>query len=349
MKPKRRIYNIILSLGILAGTFAVGILFQRLNVQEHITTVFVFAVFLISLFTEGYVYGIVSAAVSVIAINYAFTYPFFKVNFTIPENLISGIVMTVISILTSALTVQLKRHEAVKAEGERERMRANLLRAISHDLRTPLTTIYGSSTTLLEKTETMTEDQRRQIISGIKEDSEWLIRMVENILSVTRIDSGALRIEKAPTVLEELIDSVMLKFRQRFPGQQVSISIPEDMVVIPMDALLIEQVIMNLLENAVHHGAGMTELSLRVFLAEDQAVFEVKDNGCGIERERIGSIFSGIPESENRIADGKKRNSGFGLTVCATIIRAHGGKISAENVKTGGAMFRFALSTEEEI
>lgn len=129
-----------------------------------------------------------------------------------------------------------KRHEAIKAEGEKERMRANLLRAVSHDLRTPLTTIYASSLTLLENRSNLTEEQKIKILQGIQEDADWLMRMVENLLSVTRIDSGRIKIVKTPTVLDELIDSVILKFRKCYPNQDVMLDIPDDIVVIPMYA-----------------------------------------------------------------------------------------------------------------
>ncbi len=236
-----------------------------------------------------------------------------------------------------------KQHETAKAESERERMRANLLRAVSHDLRTPLTTIYASSTTLLDKKETITEEQRDKILVGIKEDSEWLVRMVENLLSITRIDSGTVKIQKTPTVLEELIDSVVLKFKKRYPVQKAEIEIPSDIIMIPMDAILIEQVIVNILENAVQHATGMTRLTLRVFTLGNRAIFEIKDNGCGIAHDRLDKIFTGHYTSSDDPADSQRRNAGIGLSVCATIIKAHGGDIKAENGKTGGAVFRFTL------
>lgn len=328
--------------------FGLSMLFQYIfDVQEHITTVFVFAVFLVSLFTEGYLYGVVAAFVGTIAVNYAFTFPYFALNFMIPVNLISGIIMIAIAIFTSALTTKLKQHEAMKAESEKERMRANLLRAVSHDLRTPLTTIYGSSTTLLENSDAMTEAQKAKIVAGIKEDSQWLVRMVENLLSVTRIDSGHVKIIKTPTVLEELIDSVVLKFKKRYPGQRVELELPDDVVVVSMDAILIEQVIVNILENAVQHAEGMTRLTLRVFTLGNKAIFEIKDNGCGIHPKRMDTLFTGYYTQEDEIADSQKKNAGIGLSVCATIIKAHGGSIKAENLKTGGAVFRFVLDTEE--
>ncbi|MBE5928113.1 MAG: DUF4118 domain-containing protein [Lachnospiraceae bacterium] len=324
--------------------FGLSLLFQYIfDVQEHITTVFVFAVFLISILTEGYLYGVLAAFISTVAVNYAFAFPYFALDFTPPVNLISGIVMIAIAILTSALTTKVKRHEAMKAENEKERMRANLLRAVSHDLRTPLTTIYGSGTTLLENSDLMTEAQKIKIISGIKEDAEWLVRMVENLLSITRIDSGQVKIIKTPTVLEELIDSVVLKFKKRYPKQKVEIDIPDEVIIIPMDAILIEQVIVNMLENAVQHADGMTRLILRVRTSENQAIFEIEDNGSGINPKRLDTIFTGYYTSEDEVADSQKKNAGIGLSVCATIIKAHGGNIKAENIKMGGAIFSFVL------
>lgn len=345
---KSLIKNILITSVILILSFLVSMLFQNIfNVQEHITTVFVFGVFLISLSTEGYLYGLVSAILSMLAINYAFTFPFFALNFTIPVNLTSAIIMVIVSVLTSTITTKLKHHEAMKAESEKEHMRANLLRAVSHDLRTPLTTIYGSSSTLLENKDRLTEQQQNKILEGIKEDSEWLVRMVENLLSITRIDSGMVKIVKNPTVLDELIDSVIIKFKKRYPKQEISIDLPEDIVIIPMDALLIEQVIVNILENAVQHAKNMTKLSLRVFILGGQAIFEIEDDGCGIKSEKLGHIFTGYYASDAESADGQKRNTGIGLSVCATIVKAHGGDITAENIKSGGAVFRFTLSTEE--
>ena len=327
--------------------FVVSLLCQRLDVEEHTTTVFVFAVFLISLITNGYIYGVLAAVAGTLAVNYAFTFPYFALNFTIPVNLISAVVLIVIAFLTSALTTKLKQHEAMKAESEKESMRANLLRAISHDLRTPLTTIYSSGTTLMDKGNEMSEAQKSKIMQGIVEDSQWLTRMVENLLSVTRIDDGQVKIIKMPMVLEELIDTVVLKFKKRYPQQKVEIEIPEDMVIIPMDAILMEQVLVNILENAVQHAEGMTKLYLRVFTLGDKAIFEIKDDGCGIDPKRLETIFTGCYTAKNEAADSQKRNAGIGLSVCATIVKAHGGSIKAENSLEGGAVFRFVLNTEE--
>ena len=346
MKPRSHLWNITITVFIFWAAFLVSLLFQKLQVGEHITTLFVFAVFLISLITDGYVYGVSAAVASMMAINYAFTFPYFELDFIIPSNMISAVIMVIIAVLTGTLTIRIKRHEVMKVEAEKERMRANLLRAVSHDLRTPLTTIYGAGSTLLENREGLTGEQQESILRSICEDSEWLMCMVENLLSITRIDSGQVQIIKAPTVLDELIDSVMSKFGKRYPRQMVELETPAEIVVIPMDAILIEQVLFNLLENAVIHAKDMTCLELKVSVMGKHVRFEVTDNGCGLPENRILSVFQGNWNEQTMVADSKKRNAGIGLSVCATIVSAHNGEIHAENVPDGGARFWFVLERE---
>ena len=308
--------NIAITVTILCAAFIISVLLQdALEIPEHVTTTFAFAVFLISILTKGYIYGILAAFAATVAINYAFTFPYFHLNFTIPTNLFSAITMIIISVLTGALTTKVKLQEAVKAESEKERMRANLLRAVSHDLRTPLTTIYGSCTALLENRDSLSPAQQEQMLLGIREDSEWLVRMVENLLSITRIDSGKVKITKSPVVLDELIDTVILKFRKRYPDQKLTLDIPDDILLIPMDAMLIEQVIVNILENAVQHADGMTELILRVYVREQQAVFEIRDNGCGIREDKLDRIFTGYDVGDDAPSDNRNRKTGIGLSV----------------------------------
>ena len=347
---RKHVKNTLLTLLILTVSFLISIPLQNtLDISEHISTLFAFSVFIVSLLTDGYLYGIVSAAVSVLLINYAFTYPYFNIDFSPPENIFSALVMLIISFMTSTLTTKLKKWQALKLESEKEFMRANLLRAVSHDLRTPLTTIYGASSSIAENYEKFDDEQKKKMVADIKEDSEWLIRIIENLLSITRIDSGKVKLIKTPTVLEELIDSVILKFKKRYPSQSVELDIPDELVLIPMDAILIEQVMINILENAVHHAKGLTKLSLRVFIKDHTAVFEISDNGCGIDKDRLESIFSGYNREIDSAADNHKRNAGIGLSVCSTIIKAHGGSISAENIVSGGALFRFTLDIGEDL
>ncbi len=344
---QHHIKDILSTVIILTLFFVVSLLLQHLfHTDSLIPTLFVLAVFLVSLTTEGYAWGIISSLISVLAVNFAFTFPYFKFSFTASENFLSTIVMLAVTIITSTLTTKIKYQEKIKAESEKEKMRANLLRAISHDLRTPLTTIYGSCSAIMENYDILTKDQHLKLLGEIRSDAEWLIRMVENLLSVTRIDNGKVDVIKTPTVLEELIDAVLIKFRKRYPSQNVHVDIPDDFISIPMDAMLIEQVIINILENAVQHAMEMSELSLTVFTIGNRAIFEISDNGCGIPKELLDNLFTGYLEKKEHPTDNQNRNMGIGLSVCATIIKAHGGDICAENRKTGGAVFRFSLDME---
>ncbi len=345
---KKTIKNTFITVMILITTFAASIVLQDvLAMQEHVTTVFVFSIFVVSVLTEGYVYGLVAAVISVLAVNFAFTFPYFAFNFTIPENILSAVIMLALAFMTSTLATRVKKWEKIKKEGELEIMRANLLRAVSHDIRTPLTTIYGSSCAILENYDTLSDKQKNKLIGGIKEDAEWLIRMVENLLSVTKLDCSEIGIIKTPPVLDELIDSTYLKFRKRYPQNNIIFSLPEEMVMIPMDAILIEQVLVNMLENAVQHAEGMTELSLSVTVRKGKAVFEIADNGKGIDKEKLPGLFSGNISMTESASDSKRRNAGIGLSVCATIIKAHGGEITAKNRSEGGAVFSFVLDIEK--
>ena len=294
MKNRQRQKDILFSILIFCSVFAVNWLIQKLfTTQTLVPMIFVFGVFLISLKTHGYCYGIISAIVSVFAVNFAFTYPYYAFDFFVEESILSAVIMLVVAVSTSTLNIRIRDQEKLRSENEKERMRGNLLRAISHDLRTPLTSIYGSSSTLISKYDALPKEQQLKLLGEIQEDSEWLIRMVENLLSVTRIDGAKVEVVKTPTVLDELIDSVLMKFSKKHPNQKVITQIPDEFVDIPTDSILIEQVLLNLLENAVFHAKGMTELTLSVSLVGDKAVFEVADNGCGLPEDALQKIFTG--------------------------------------------------------
>lgn len=348
-RSKKISVNILLTLIILMVFFLLCLgMTHVLKIQALVPAIFTLAVFLISLFTDGYVYGIIASMLSVLIQNFVFTYPYLAFNFTIPENMISAIIMLAISMMTCALTTKVMQQEKVKAEIDKEKMRANLLRAVSHDLRTPLTTIYGSSSAIMDKFDELSKGQILELLGGINEDAQWLVGMVENLLSVTRIDNSKVKIIKTDTVLEELIDAVLIRFKKKYPNQKVLVEIPDEFIVIPMDAVLIEQVITNILENAVQHAIGMTQLGLSIHKQGNNAVFEIIDDGCGIEKERLKNIFTGYFEKKETPIDNQKHSMGIGLSVCASIIKAHDGTISAMNRPEGGCCFTFSLKLEEE-
>ena len=332
---------------ILMVAFLVNLcLLELFNTRTMTPMIFVLGVFLISLRTQGYFWGITASLISVLAVNWAFTYPYWAFDLISPECISAAVVMLIVATMTGALTTKLKQQEKMKAEAEKERMRGNLLRAVSHDLRTPLTSIYGACSAMIENYDNLPRDTQLRLLKDIRADSQWLVRMVENLLSVTRIDGGKVRLNKNDTVLEELIDAVLVKFRKHYPSQLVQVSIPEEFVSIPMDSMLIEQVLMNLLENAVFHAHGMENLWLTVTTEGSKAVFTVTDDGCGIPPERMEGLFTGILDSEAP-TDTSRSNMGIGLSVCSTIVKAHGSEMKAKNRKEGGAEFRFALDMED--
>lgn len=347
MKSKNWLKDLSTTTACLTITFCLSLTIDNLfQTRSLIPTLFVLGVFLIALATKGYLWGIASSLISVLAVNFAFTFPDFKFNFSIPENLVSAIIMMIITTMTSALTTKVKMQEKIKADSEREKMRANLLRAVSHDLRTPLTTITGATSAIIENYDRFPKEQQLMLLNGIREDAQGLMRMVENLLSVTRIDGEGVRLIKTETVLEELIDAVLVKFRKSYPQQDVAVKIPDEFISIPMDGVLIQQVIVNLLENAVEHAEGMTRLELSVEERGNKAVFYVRDDGCGIAKDKMEHLFSGYLGQTESLSDSKRRNMGIGLSVCASIINAHGGKISARNLPKSGAEFRFELEME---
>ena len=337
----------IIMLAVLAVVFVVNLLLLVwFNTRTMIPMIFVLGVFQVSWRTQGYFWGITASLISVLAVNYAFTYPYWAFDLISPECISSAAVMLIVATMTGALTTKIKEQEKMKAEAEKERMRGNLLRAVSHDLRTPLTSIYGSCSAMIESFDSIPDDRKKTLLKDIQSDSQWLNRMVENLLSVTRVDAGTVRLSKHSVVLEELIDALLVKFHKHYPGSAVQVSIPEVFVSIPMDPVLIEQVLMNLLENAVFHARGMRNLWLRVELKNKKAVFFVEDDGCGIPADRIDHLFTGLLDSESSV-DSTRNNMGIGLSVCRTIIKAHGSELKAGNRPGGGAVFSFGLEMED--
>ena len=331
----------------LIGAFSINLVLQQwFDTRPLIPMIFVLGVFLVSWRTQGYFWGIAASLLSVLAVNFAFTYPIWAFDLITPECLASAIIMLIVATMTGALTTKIKKQEKMKAEAEKERMRGNLLRAVSHDLRTPLTSIYGACSAMLENYHQIPPEKQQKMLSDIQSDAQWLVRMVENLLSVTRLDPSGVRLTKHATVLEELIDAVLLKFRKHYPKYDVQVDIPDTFLCIPMDPMLIEQVLMNLLENAVFHAKGMKNLLLRVEVQGSKAVFFIEDDGCGIPPERMDRLFSGMLDSEAP-TDTSRSSMGIGLSVCRTIIRAHNGEIWAKNRPEGGAQFRFTLDLEE--
>ncbi len=315
--------------------------------ENYVSMVFLFAVLLVSRFTGGYLYGIAASVASIFIINYAFTYPYMAFNFSLAGYPLTFITMLTVALLVSGMTTQLKRQVRNGYAARLEKMRANLLRAVSHDLRTPLTSISGAASLLSRNLGELDMKRQRTLLAEIEDDAEWLIRMVENLLSITRIDAERAGVKKVPEAVEEVVSEAVRKYRKRFQAPAAEISLPEELIIVPMDAILIEQVLANLLENAALHAKGAKRVRISLSMREGRALFEVADDGAGIPAEKLPVLFEGSASSY-RDSAGSASNMGIGLGVCRTIILAHGGKLTARNLREGGACFRFALPMEEE-
>lgn len=344
---------ITLGLAVLATLAAFWFFHHVPENPANISLIYITALVLIARFTTGYIYGIIASLIGVICVNFLFTYPYFALNFTLTGYPITFLFMLIISISISTMTSQIKKQgqvlverEKLLMEAEKEKMRANLLRSVSHDLRTPLTGIIGNSSTYIDNQYTLSEKEKLDIVCHINDDSNWLLNMVENLLSVTRIDEHSMGIATSLEAAEEVAAEAILRLQKRLPHAEIHVQVPDNYLLIPMDAMLIEQVIINLLENAIVHSQTTLPIELTVTENPDCVTFEVKDYGIGIAPERLSTIFDGPPYTPASNTDGYK-GMGIGLSICKTIITAHGGKIYANN-HAHGCTFTFTLPKEEK-
>jgi two-component system sensor histidine kinase KdpD len=231
-------------------------------------------------------------------------------------------------------------------EAMQERYRGNMLRAIAHDLRTPLSGIIGTSEMLMDMTES--DDARYNLAKGIYKEANWLHSLVENILSLTRLQDGRLALSKQTEAVEEVVGSAVSHIQRNWPEREITVSVPDELLLVPMDAKLIEQVLINLLENAVKHTLPDQEISITVKedMGDNYIVFTVADRGKGIDPVDLPNIFQMFYTSSLKHSD-SQYGIGLGLSICDAIIKAHGGSIEAHNRTDGqGAVFIFKLPME---
>lgn len=340
----------LLTLGILLASCAICLLLAKsdsTDIDNFAPHIFMLAIVLISRFTYGYVYSVFSSIFATLAVNYAFTYPYFSLNFTLTGYPFTFMAMLTVSLIVSMLTIRMRHQEQIRNDIEREKIYNNLLRSVSHDIRTPLTSIIGSAGAYLDNKDILSEEQKGKLISDISDEANWLIRVVENMLSITRINNNNASFNKNLEVVEEIVADAVVKFKRRFPDVAVHTKVPDELLLVPMDAILIEQVITNLLENSVHHGKYATDINVTVFTKDKSAIFRVSDNGAGIAKDVLPNIFTTYIKSTEDASDDHK-NMGIGLSVCMSIIKAHGGSMTARNLPEGGACFEFNLPFESE-
>ena len=339
MKSKHQIYCLRL-LGVLAITSGWSVLFNRLELgRENILMLFNVGVLLTSYITSGYQYGILASLFSVMFFNYAYTEPKGSFWITDREDFILTAFFLATTLLTSNLKVRLQKQlklareneqlakelsleqERIQFAMEKEQMRSHLLRSISHDLRTPLTGIAGASSLIEESAGKLDEESITSLAKDINEQAEWLIQLIENILNMTKIESGNLCLEKKPEAAEDVIHNAV--------------------------TYVIVQVLINLLDNSIKHTKEEGKIELKAWKEKNKIWFCVADNGTGIKKQYLDKIFEEFVTFHPRSKDTGK-GIGLGLAICKAIITAHGGEIIGENNEDGGAKFSFWLWAGKE-
>lgn len=299
--------NTLFTLTLLGIATALAFLFFSFVSENtaNIALLYIIAQILIARYTNGYLHGLFSSIFSVICINFFFTYPFFRLNFTLSGYPVTFIGMLIITLLTTATTSSLLSDGSILSDAEKS-----------------------------------------ELLENIENDSSWLLNMVENLLSVTRInDTVTHQVNKTPEIVEEVVAEAVQRLKKRFPSASIIVHVPTDYLLIPMDAILIEQVLINLLENALIHSGSSHSPELTVTDHPDHVTFCVKDFGHGLNPDVIPDIFSGICHNTGSVDSHK--GMGIGLSICKMIIDAHNGYIEAKN-HTNGALFLFTLPKEEE-
>lgn len=246
--------------------------------------------------------------------------------------------------LENVINAREKEEAAIKAKNEQ--LRADLLRGISHDLRTPLTSISGNASNLMSNWKKFSEETVMQLYTDIYDDSIWLISLVENILSVTRLEEGKIQLHLATELLEDVIQEALQHLDRRASEHSIVVQLKDELLLVKIDARLIVQVLVNLIGNAIKYTQTGSLITISAEKKGGNVIVQVADNGPGIEDEQKEKVFKLFYSDANKAID-SRRSIGIGLALCKSIILAHGGSIRVTDNQPSGAVFEFSLPTEE--
>jgi two-component system sensor histidine kinase KdpD len=306
----------------------------------NVALVYLLAVVLVALrWPRGPV--VAASILNVAAFNYFFVPPRGTFHVDDPQYLLTFAMMLGVGLVVSGLTERVraraKAQAALAIEAETERVRSALLASISHDLRTPLAVITGSASTLAERGERLSAEERAALAQSIYQQARDMSELVTKVLQMTRLESGAIKLERDWDSLAEIAGAVLRRLRDRLSTHLVMLDLPDNLPLVRVDASLIEQVLGNLLENAARHTPPRTLIRLKAQNQGTQLVISVEDFGPG------------LPEGDlERIFDKFHRGAGLGLAICRAIVQLHGGRIWAERLPGVGTAFRFTLPLEAQ-
>ena len=259
-----------------------------------------------------------------------------------------GIMLSILGECALAMENEQNAREKEEAAilAQKEQLRANLLRAISHDLRTPLTSISGNASNFLSNGNRMDDETKRQLFTDIYDDSMWLINLVENLLSVSRLEENHLNLNFSSELVADVIEEALKHINRKSVDYHINVRHEDEFLLAKMDAKLLVQVIINLVDNAIKYTPKGSHIEIYTRPKEGMAVISVSDDGEGIPDERKPKIFDMFYSGANKVAD-SRRSLGLGLSLCKSIVTAHGGKISVSDNRPHGTIFTFTLPMEE--
>lgn len=256
-----------------------------------------------------------------------------------------------LSILGECALALESRHNAKEREkaavlAKNEQLRANLLRSISHDLRTPLTSISGNADALLHSYQALDDDSRTQMITDIYDDAQWLTELVENLLAVTKISDGSVKLQLSDQVVDDIVAEALRHIDRHAAEHHITSDCGELPLLVRADARLIMQLLINLVNNAIKYSPAGSHIEIRAFREAEHAVIEVSDDGPGIPDAQKPQVFEMFYTGSKRVAD-SRRSLGLGLSLCRSIVHAHGGELTLHDNTPHGCIFSFTLPLSE--
>jgi len=339
--------DVVVSVAIQALTVVVAMALDALGFSEAATViVFVLGVLLTAEFTTRPVYCLVASVLSILCFNFFLAYPRFT--FRIEGTGVPGtiVVMFVVALFASYLVMRMRENERKSAEAslkaQNEQLRANLLRSVSHDLRTPLTAITGNADMLLDNSANLTDEERRRLVHDVYDDATWLVGVVENLLAVTRLEEGEVLLNRNVELVDDVVEEAMRHVSRDASQHHIVVEPSGELLLARMDAQVIVQVVVNLVNNAIGHTQQGSRIVIGVRREGDFAVVSVADDGPGVSDADKRHVFEPF-YTTGGISTDSRRGIGLGLSLCRSLVEAHGGTMRVEDVQPHGARFSFTL------
>jgi len=313
----------------------------------NIAMVYLLAVVVVALrFPRGP--AIAAAVLGVLAFDFLFVPPQGTLTVDDVQYLLTFVIMLAVALVISRLVESVRRQAAAQAalqvEAETERIRSALLASISHDLRTPLAVMAGASSSLADSGERLSATERHALAQSVFDQAREMSEHVAKVLQMTRLETGAIRVERDWAALGEIVGSVLARLAERLAEHRVIVELPDDLPLVRVDATLIEQALGNLLENSAKHTPPGTVVRIRAQRREGELVVTVEDYSGGLSDGELERVFA---KFHRGTVEGGGTDIGLGLAICRAIVRLHGGRAWAERVPAGGTAFRFTLPLEQ--